>query len=137
MAQKIKNLDNEYTQSQNKQKKTVNKTRQVIRKRLTLFGGVLLLIIVIMIIMLFLQKNRNDELVQERKEKAVTYEKLQDKEIELKEQIKRLNDKEYIEKLARSEYFLSNDGEIIFKLRKTKKTRKMINNLFMALYNFV
>ncbi|MEX6013123.1 FtsB family cell division protein [Mammaliicoccus sciuri] len=121
MAQKIKNLDNEYTQSQNKQKKTVNKTRQVIRKRLTLFGGVLLLIIVIMIIMLFLQKNRNDELVQERKEKAVTYEKLQDKEIELKEQIKRLNDKEYIEKLERSEYFLSNDGEIIFKLPEDKK----------------
>ncbi|MEB6342808.1 FtsB family cell division protein [Mammaliicoccus sciuri] len=121
MAQKIKNLDNEYTQSQNKQKKTVNKTRQVIRKRLTLFGGVLLLIIVTMIIMLFLQKNRNDELVQERKEKAVTYEKLQDKEIELKEQIKRLNDKEYIEKLARSEYFLSNDGEIIFKLPEDKK----------------
>lgn len=121
MARKIKNLDNEYTQSQNKQKKTVNKTRQVIRKRLTLFGGVLLLIIVIMIIMLFLQKNRNDELVQERKEKAVTYEKLQDKEIELKEQIKRLNDKEYIEKLARSEYFLSNDGEIIFKLPEDKK----------------
>lgn len=121
MAQKIKNLDNEYTQSQNKQKKTVNKTRQVIRKRLTLFGGVLLLIIVIMIIMLFLQKNRNDELVQERKEKAVTYEKLQDREIELKEQIKRLNDKEYIEKLARSEYFLSNDGEIIFKLPEDKK----------------
>ncbi|MBG9206987.1 FtsB family cell division protein [Mammaliicoccus sciuri] len=121
MAQKIKNLDNEYTQSQNKQKKTVNKTRQVIRKRLTLFGGVLLLIIVIMFIMLFLQKNRNDELVQERKEKAVTYEKLQDKEIELKEQIKRLNDKEYIEKLARSEYFLSNDGEIIFKLPEDKK----------------
>lgn len=121
MAQKIKNLDNEYTQSQNKQKKTVNKTRQVIRKRLTLFGGVLLLIIVITIIMLFLQKNRNDELVQERKEKAVTYEKLQDKEIELKEQIKRLNDKEYIEKLARSEYFLSNDGEIIFKLPEDKK----------------
>ena len=63
----------------------------------------------------------NDELVQERKEKAVTYEKLQDKEIELKEQIKRLNDKEYIEKLARSEYFLSNDGEIIFKLPEDKK----------------
>ncbi|MGK9045612.1 FtsB family cell division protein [Mammaliicoccus vitulinus] len=121
MAQKIKNLDNEFTQSQNKQKKTVNKTRQVVRKRLTLFGGVLLLIILIMIIMLVLQKNRNDELVQERKEKAVTYEQMQDKEIELKEQIKRLNDKEYIEKLARSEYFLSNDGEIIFKLPEEKK----------------
>ncbi|HCN61578.1 FtsB family cell division protein [Mammaliicoccus fleurettii] len=121
MAQKIKNLDNEFTQSQNKKKKTVNKTRQVVRKRLTLFGGVLLFIILVMVIMLVLQKNRNDELVQERKDKAVTYEKLQDKEIELKEQIKRLNDKEYIEKLARSEYFLSNDGEIIFKLPDEKK----------------
>lgn len=59
--------------------------------------------------------------MQERKEKAVTYEKLQDQEIELKEQIKRLNNKEYIEKLARSEYFLSNDGEIIFKLPEDKK----------------
>ena len=61
--------------------------------------------------------------MQERKEKAVTYEKLQDQEIELKEQIKRLNNKEYIEKLARSEYF-SNDGEIIFKLPEDKRFRK-------------
>lgn len=124
MAQKIKNIDNEFTQSQNKKKKTVSKTRQVVRKRLTLFGGVLVLIILIMVTMLILQKNRNDELAQERKEKAVEYEKMQDKEIELKEQIKRLNDKDYIEKLARSEYFLSNDGEIIFKLPENQKETK-------------
>ncbi|WP_323703411.1 septum formation initiator family protein [Mammaliicoccus sp. Dog046] len=124
MAQKIKNLDNEFTQSQNKKKKTVSKTRQVVRKRLTLFGGVLILIILIMVTMLILQKNRNDELAQERKEKAAEYEKMQDKEIELKEQIKRLNDKDYIEKLARSEYFLSNDGEIIFKLPENQKETK-------------
>lgn len=121
MAQKIKKLDNEFTQSQNKKKKTVSKTRQVVRKRLTLFGGILVIIVIVMLIMLFMQKNRNEELAKERKEKALTYEQLQDKEIELKEQIKRLNDKEYIEKLARSEYFLSNDGEIIFKLPEDKK----------------
>ncbi|GGI43292.1 FtsB family cell division protein [Mammaliicoccus stepanovicii] len=121
MAQKIKKLDNEFTQSQNKKKKTVSKTRQVVRKRLTLFGGILVIIVIVMLIMLFMQKNRNEELAKERKEKALTYEQLQDKEIDLKEQIKRLNDKEYIEKLARSEYFLSNDGEIIFKLPEDKK----------------
>nr|WP_263314345.1 septum formation initiator family protein [Mammaliicoccus sp. Marseille-Q6498] len=121
MAQKIKNIDNEFTQSQNKKKKSVSKSRQVVRKRLALFGGILLIIILFMMVMLYMQKNRNDELVQERKDKAVKYEKLQDKEIDLKEQIKRLNDKEYIEKLARSEYFLSNDGEVIFKLPKDKK----------------
>lgn len=121
MAKKIKNIDNEFTQSQNKKKKSVSKSRQVVRKRLALFGGILLIIILFMMVMLYMQKNRNDELVQERKDKAVKYEKLQDKEIDLKEQIKRLNDKEYIEKLARSEYFLSNDGEVIFKLPKDKK----------------
>ena len=41
---------------------------------------------------------------------------LQKKETKLKEEIIKLNDDEYIAKLARKEYFLSDDGEVIFNL---------------------
>ena len=41
---------------------------------------------------------------------------MQKEEEQLKEEIVKLNDDEYIAKLARKEYFLSDDGEIIFNL---------------------
>ncbi|PWZ93226.1 cell division protein DivIC, partial [Staphylococcus pseudintermedius] len=45
-------------------------------------------------------------------------------EIELKEQLNNLNDEAYVEKIARDEYYLSNDGEIIFKLPEDAKNDK-------------
>ena len=42
----------------------------------------------------------------------------------LKEEIVKLNDDDYIAKLARKEYFLSDDNEIIFTLPEKRKKRK-------------
>ena len=42
-------------------------------------------------------------------------------EVLLKEEIVKLNDDEYIAKLARKDYFLSDKDEIIFTLPETKK----------------
>ena len=39
--------------------------------------------------------------------------KQQDEEIALKEKLNNLNDKDYIEKIARDDYYLSNKGEVI------------------------
>ncbi|MBE4906676.1 septum formation initiator family protein [Bacillus luteolus] len=42
--------------------------------------------------------------------------KLKEEQIYLEEEIVKLNDDEYIAKIARRDYFLSKDGEIIFKI---------------------
>ena len=48
---------------------------------------------------------------------------LKQDEVLLKEEIVKLNDDEYIAKLARKEYFLSKDNEIIFTLPEKKKQK--------------
>ena len=46
--------------------------------------------------------------------KKHNFKKQQDEEIALKEKLNNLNDKDYIEKVARDDYYLSNKGEVIF-----------------------
>lgn len=50
-----------------------------------------------------------------------TIAKLDKKKSLLKDEVVKLNDDEYIAKLARSEYFLSQDGEIIFNIPEPKE----------------
>ena len=94
----------------------------MIRRRITLFGGILLAIIIILCIMLVTQKQSNNDDAVERQQKEEKYQKQQDEELALKEQLNNLNDKSYIEKVARDDYYLSNDGEVIFKLPGDNKS---------------
>ena len=50
-----------------------------------------------------------------------TLAKLERKQMILENEIVKLNDDEYIAKLARSEYFLSDKGEIIFNIPEPEK----------------
>ncbi|EFS04534.1 DivIC family protein, partial [Listeria seeligeri FSL S4-171] len=47
-----------------------------------------------------------------------------DEEEALNNQIKKLHDDDYIAKLARSEYYLSKDGEIIFNIPEENSKQK-------------
>ena len=76
--------------------------------------------ILILSIMVFTQIRSNADDAKERKAKEEKFQKQQDEEIALKEQLNNLNNKDYIEKIARDDYYLSNDGEVIFKLPKDK-----------------
>jgi cell division protein DivIC len=49
---------------------------------------------------------------------------LREEQSALKEEIVKLNDKEYIAKLARRDYFLSESNEIIFTIPEDKKQKK-------------
>lgn len=50
--------------------------------------------------------------------------KLEKEQLILENEIAKLNDDEYIAKLARSEYFLSDKGEIIFNIPNSEKKEK-------------
>lgn len=126
MNKKVENIGNDYTNTEEKKKKQAQMRKRIVKRRVTLFGGILLLFILVLVVMLFSQTQRNKEYAQERKHKEAQYQKQQDEEIALKEKLNNLNDKDYIEKVARDDFYLSNDGEVIFKLPKedNKKSKK-------------
>lgn len=126
MAKKVRKIENEYTKEQARINRLNRKSNKIIRKRMTVFGGILFTILLFLTLLLFMQMNTNRELKQEQAKQTVELEKLKDREIALKERLKQLNSKEYIEKIARSEYFLSNDGEVIFKIPEKDKKKDMI-----------
>ncbi|ALN77822.1 cell division protein DivIC [Staphylococcus agnetis] len=116
MNDKVQNIGNQYTSQKNAKKRRHEQRKRIVKKRILVFGGILLAIIAVMLVLVFAQMKSNSDASNERQAKEEEYQKLQDKEIELKEQLNNLNDPSYIEKVARDEYYLSNDGEIIFKL---------------------
>ena len=124
MGKKVENIGNTYTSDKNQQKKKQQMRRRVVRKRITLFGGILLAIILILVVMLVTQTKSNEEASIERQDKQERYQKQQDEELALKEELNNLNDKSYIEKVARDDYYLSNDGEVIFKLPGDKSKQE-------------
>ncbi|MCG7421056.1 septum formation initiator family protein [Macrococcus epidermidis] len=123
MAKEVRKIENEYTKEQARINRLNRKSSMIVRKRMTVFGGILLAILLFLTLLLFMQMNTNRALKQEQAKQTVELEKLKDKEIALKERLKQLNSKEYIEKIARSEYFLSNDGEVIFKIPEKDKKK--------------
>ncbi|KAA1036170.1 FtsB family cell division protein [Macrococcus equipercicus] len=124
MARKVKRMNNDYT----KQNRIKVKSSRVVRKRLTVFGGALLAILLFLTVLLVTQMKQNSELKAAHDAKTAELAQLQDREIALKEKLKQLNNKEYITKIARSEYFLSNDGEIIFKIPDDQAKKKADRN---------
>lgn len=113
----VKKINNQYTQNRRIQVKV----EKVVRRRLLVFGGILLAILLTVGVLALFQMKENHDLHAAQAKETAKLKKLQDEEIALKEKLKQLNSKEYITKIARSEYFLSNDGEIIFKIPNQKK----------------
>lgn len=64
----------------------------------------------------FAQHQQNQELADELASTEQTLEDATAKEEQLLKQIERLNDDNYIARMARSEFYLSEEGEIIFNL---------------------
>ena len=81
-----------------------------------LFGSILLLIAGVLLVIALHQNHQNSYL---KEEVAVNEEQLDNKITEakdLEQKIKQLNDDDYIMRIARSEFFLSEEGEIVFNL---------------------
>ena len=124
MNNKVENIGNQYTSKENQKKQRQRKKMRVVRRRIALFGGIMLAIIILLCIMLVFQKHSNEKDAVERKHKEEQFQKQQDEEIALKEKLNNLNDKDYIEKVARDDYYLSNKGEVIFRLPGDNKSSK-------------
>lgn len=116
MNKKVVKLLNSYTKKKETEKKVLSNESRVSRNRTLLFGSIMLIIAGVLLVIALHQNHQNSYLEEEV---AANEELLDDKVTEakdLEQKIKQLNDDDYIMRIARSEFFLSEEGEIVFNL---------------------
>ena len=120
----VKTLDNDYVRSsaEKLKKQQIQQRKRVLsRRRLVVFFA---FAAVVCIVLGSAMINQNARLAEKEEEKRQVQEQLatvKEQQEMLKLQITKLEDDDYIAKLARKEYFLSEDGEIIFTIPKGNK----------------
>lgn len=117
---KVTKMDNPYVAHQEKQVQTVKRKKRGLVRRLTLYAVFAAVFLVLAVSTLITQNVALNEKTEQKEKLDDKLAKLEKKETDLKEEIVKLNDDEYIAKIARRDYFLSDKGEIIFNLPKGK-----------------
>ncbi|MFC4323925.1 FtsB family cell division protein [Litchfieldia salsa] len=109
-------LQSNYINAHNKQEEAIARKRRGLFRRLIAFTVLGLLITYGFVSTLISQNSKIEEnrLVKLELEKEVA--SLKEQQVMLEEEIIKLDDDEYIAKIARKDYFLSKEGEIIFKI---------------------
>ncbi|ENR6338550.1 septum formation initiator family protein [Listeria monocytogenes] len=121
---KVARIENRYI----KDTATMKKTRS--RRRIALFRRLAFMAIIFVVVggLLTITYTKQALTLKEKKAKQVQVNKkmvaMKDEEEALNEQIKKLHNDDYIAKLARSEYYLSKDGEIIFNIPEENSKQK-------------
>ncbi|CAM3969250.1 FtsB family cell division protein [Mesobacillus zeae] len=120
----IAKIDNEYVQQREIAGIAETRKRKLLFRRLAVFTAFAAAITYLMISMFVSQTSVLAQKQAEKDKLDRQLEDLQKREEILKEEVVRLNDDDYIAKLARRDYFLSEDNEIIFNLPKDEKEKK-------------
>ncbi len=113
---KVVKVINNYTRKRENEKKTKQDENRVAKRRTLLFGSMLLVVAGILLIVAFNQKNQNQLIHEELVQAQVVLDERKNEAEDLEQQIRQLNDDDYITRIARSEFFLSEEGEIVFNL---------------------
>ena len=123
-AATVASIHTEYVHSlqQKVDRKKARKAR--LYRRLTALSIVVIIILGVLTHTFFDQKKMLAMKKQEKEELLVELETLEEEQNMLTGQIAKLNDDEYIAKLARQEYFLSDKNEIIFSMPNKKEKNK-------------
>lgn len=123
-AVKVASIHNEYVSSlqQKVDRKKAHKIR--LYRRLTVLAIAAVLILGVMTHTFFDQKKLLALKKQEHEEMLVELKELEKEQDYLTDQIAKLNDDDYIGKLARHEYFLSDKNEVIFSMPNKKEIIK-------------
>ncbi|WP_210367653.1 septum formation initiator family protein [Bacillus sp. REN3] len=120
----IAKLENQYVQQREKAGIAETRKRKLLYRRLAVFALFATVISTLMISTFISQTAALEAKKAEKAKLEDKMESLKKKEEVLNEEIVKLNDEEYIAKLARKEYLLSKENEIIFNLPKEKKQSK-------------
>lgn len=117
----IASLETNYMKQQENAMRKAAKRKKLLFRRLSVF---LILTVACCYLLVSTLVSRSAVLEAKKEEKMHLQEKLaklEKKQVMLENEIVKLNDDEYIAKLARSEYFLSDKGEVIFNIPEPEK----------------
>ncbi|MEC2076605.1 FtsB family cell division protein [Metabacillus fastidiosus] len=113
---KVAKLESQYVMQQERNQEALNRRKKGLMRRLTIFAVLIVSSSIFMLSTLFSQSGAIEEKAKEQEVLADQLKKLKKEEKILNEEIVKLNDDEYIAKIARRDYFLSNENEIIFNI---------------------
>ena len=119
----VAKLQNTYAQHQEFVEMSTTKKRKLIIRRIGLLALFAAVFSYFMISTILTQASALEHKKMEKKQLEQKLTGLKKQQSILEEEIVKLNDDEYIAKLARSEYFLSEKNEIIFNLPEEKKEK--------------
>jgi cell division protein DivIC len=110
----VSSINKDYVRSVERQEKREKAHKVRLFRRLSAFAVIVVLVMGWLTLTMF-DKSQALAAKESKKEEVLqSLEQVQDDQDMLKTQILKLNDDDYIAKLARKEYFLSDDNEIIF-----------------------
>lgn len=121
----VRKIENDYVRTADRQLEKKVKKKIGLRRRLTAFFIIASVVLVCLMGMILNQNERLAEKEAQKEKMLAELEEVKKQQEQLKLQIKKLEDDEYIAKLARKEYFLSDKGEIIFTIPKKDQEKKI------------
>lgn len=120
-AREVTSIRNDYVRSVEMEGERKKAHRVRLFRRLTVFGLLVLMATIWVGSTIYAQTQSISEKEQLRGQALLQLEEVEKQQHQLEEQILLLNDEEYLAKLARKDYFLSDEGEIIFTTPHTEK----------------
>lgn len=117
----ISQIQNEYKEQMERKQQQLKRKRRGLYRRLMVFGTVVLLSAIVIVSSLWSQTSDISAKQEKKAELLKQLEQLEAKKSDLKDEIVKLKDEDYVAELARKDYYLSKDGEIIFKFEDKSK----------------
>jgi cell division protein DivIC len=114
--EKIKQIQSDYHKVVEQREKLVSYRRRGLVRRLTAFGIIVSVVGYLMISTFLSQTSAHENKIMEREHLQSELKEMKKKQGKLEEEVVKLNDDEYIAKIARRDYFLSEENEIIFSI---------------------
>jgi cell division protein DivIC len=120
---KVAQVETSHNQQRSYSDHAVARKKKKLYLRLTIFFIFALFVSWSMVSSILSQASVLDEKVAQKKQLDKKLTKLKNEKASLKQEISNLNNDDYIAKLARKEYFLSNKDEIIFNIPDGNKEK--------------
>lgn len=116
VEKQIPSINADYVRSVERQDMKSRAKKVRLYRRLAVFTVMSIMVISFLVSQLVLSNNALDQKIEQKEKVAEELAKIQEEQEMLSLKISKLNDDEYIGKLLRKDYFLSEEGEIIFSL---------------------
>ncbi|MBS2967278.1 septum formation initiator family protein [Metabacillus sp. KIGAM252] len=113
-SHKVTQLQSQYMQQQERNDQILKRRKRGLFRRLTVFGAIVALFAIFIITGMINQSAALSEQAEQKDKLTGELNDLKKEQSMLEEEIGKLNDDDYIAELARRDYFLSGENEIIF-----------------------